>query len=72
MRRALLVTLALAVLNAGPAGAQQREHGRFPRKWLMAGIGAVVGAVVGAAVVPLLHAPRMNMAALNSAPMRRR
>jgi len=43
VRRALLVTLALAVLNAGPAGAQQREHGRFPRKWLMAGIGAVAG-----------------------------
>lgn len=42
MRRALFVVMALAVLHE-PAAAQQREHGRMPRKWLMAVIGAAVG-----------------------------
>lgn len=39
----MLVALALTVLGAGPGEAQRRERGRLPRKWLLAGVGAVIG-----------------------------
>jgi hypothetical protein len=41
MKRIISVTLLLAVL-AAPAAAQQEGGGRFPRKWLMAGVGAAI------------------------------
>lgn len=46
MRRALALVLMLAVL--APSAAAQEGGGRFPRKWLVAGIGALIsGAVAG-------------------------
>lgn len=43
MRRTLLVLAAIALLHADVAAAQARRQGRFPRKWLAAGIGMAIG-----------------------------